>query len=74
MTAGFEAERIEMQNTLNERDQRNLEVENQLVDARAEIDRAAEANNSLQVPTYPLDHISLPPTVYRLSKIILTLF
>ena len=58
LTQGFEAERIELQNTLHERDQRldeanqrTVEVERQLVDARAEIERATATNNTLQVLT-----------------------
>ena len=67
MTARFEAGRTELQNTLNERDQRlveanqrTMEAERQLVDARAEIDRATEANNTFQVLTFSLVLIPFP--------------
>ena len=69
LTQGFEAERAGLQNTLNERDQRLNEanqrtvgVERQLVDARAALGRATEANNTLQVLIYPLIRPPPPPS------------
>ena len=48
---------------LDEANQRTMEVVRQLV----KFDRATEANNTLQVPTYPLAHIYLLPAVFRPS-------